>query len=187
MSESPALQVDAADDAEDQIPFSMELLAADELLLAFASVPRPPRHLRILADCEAVCTAICCPASCGHRALAMQVQQSGKVARLRGTQWSLVFWVPSHGKHAKWVPDTPLTATTAVAPADDTANRLCRSRFERNSWWEALAEASAAEQKAVRFAATAASRLESHLCTETSTSVEPRAWTMYRFFVFALG
>ncbi|OLP94192.1 Inosine-5'-monophosphate dehydrogenase [Symbiodinium microadriaticum] len=165
VSESPALQVDAADDAEDQIPFSMELLAADELLLAFASVPRPPRHLRILADCEAVCTAICCPASCGHRALAMQVQQSGKVARLRGTQWSLVFWVPSHGKHAKWVPDTPLTATTAVAPADDTANRLCRSRFERNSWWEALAEASAAEQKAVRFAATAASRLESHLCT----------------------
>ena len=72
---------------------------------------------------------------------------------------------------------TPAAVSTRKPTTLQAASCLCRDRFvgsEQQTLWADLKVASEAEQDMVLFAATAALRLESHLCTGASARVEPR-------------
>ncbi|CAE7376592.1 unnamed protein product [Symbiodinium sp. KB8] len=151
--EIPEVTISAADDAEDQAAFRMELQAVCEVLVALATTA-PPRTLRLLVDCDAVGKAIR-RRTCGPRA------------------WHVL---ADHRKQREWAPEAPLTSDFCRRlnqSADDAANQLRRRRLagsERAAWADALQTATSEECDAVLFAASAARRLEAHLCTANSES-----------------
>ncbi|OLQ11590.1 hypothetical protein AK812_SmicGene4476 [Symbiodinium microadriaticum] len=142
--EIPEVTISAADDAEDQAAFRMELLAVCEALVALATTDTPSRTLRLLIDCDAVGKAIRRPATCKLRTLTESARrQAGHVARGRGTSWRII-WVPSRGKQREWAPEAPLTSDFCrrlSQSADDAANQLRRRRLagsEKATWADAL-------------------------------------------------
>ncbi|CAE7306335.1 pol [Symbiodinium natans] len=170
---SPPGQFAGADSSEDQSPFRMELRALDELFAALVEVHSPPRKLWVLVDCQAAIKAMCRPHSCGLRLLAERLQANGKLARLRGTEWSLI-WVPSHGKQASWSPPSCCPVSSAMCrqlnqQADDAAKSLCQRRHHgsaRASWHRAFEHATQNEQAMIRIAVKSSLRLEAHLGTD---------------------
>ena len=168
---SPRLDMAGADAGEDQSPFRMELLGILGVLEALAETNHPPRRVTLLVDCEAAIKSICCPAGCGHYGLASKAQLAGAKARQRGIAWTFV-WTPSHGKKPRWSPLPPLQAGICRMlnqAADAFANQLRRTRLRdsrRATWHNALAQASALEQQAVRLSAFTSKTLEASLCTE---------------------